>query len=72
MRGQNTICSQNAVPSVPGSKVVYFKIADPSGSGANLTLTNYMSLNTSNGRVDGAKVKRAIIVIHGLDRDPGT
>lgn len=31
-----------------------------------------MSTNKAGGRVDGPLVKRAVIVIHGLQRDPQT
>ncbi|RDW92342.1 hypothetical protein BP5796_01736 [Coleophoma crateriformis] len=62
----------NSLPSVPGSELAYIKITDPKGSGSNLTLTNYISHNSAGDRVDGSSTKRAVIVIHGAERDPGT
>ncbi|KAI9693780.1 MAG: hypothetical protein M1822_003051 [Bathelium mastoideum] len=60
----------NSLPGVPGSEITYFNVI--SSSGVNLTLTNYMSLNKSNERPIQSGIQRAVIVIHGLQRDPGT
>jgi hypothetical protein len=61
------------VPLIGGAELSYFNIKDPSGTNdVKLTFTNYMSLNKKKERVDGPNVKRAVIVIHGLNRDPGT
>ncbi|KAF2723831.1 WSC-domain-containing protein [Polychaeton citri CBS 116435] len=66
----------NSLPTVLNSEITYFKIKDPrttSKTPANLTLINYMSLNTSSKRPqDFKKIQRAVIVVHGLNRDPGT
>ena len=60
----------NSLPFVPGSEITYFNII--SSSGVNLTMTNYMNLGSSGKRLDTTKIQRAIIIIHGLQRDPGT
>ncbi|KAF2239090.1 hypothetical protein EV356DRAFT_523854 [Viridothelium virens] len=69
---QNYVGTQinNSLPFVPGSEITYFNVI--SSSGLNLTLTNYMSLNSSGKRFDPTKIQRAVIIIHGLQRDPGT
>ena len=60
------------IESVPGSEIAYFKVKDPAGKSAHLTLTNYYSLQANNARLVPSQLKRAVIVIHGLDRDPWT
>ena len=60
----------NSLPAVPGSEITYFNVI--SSSGQNLTLTNYMSLNSSGHRPNLAGIQRAVIIVHGLQRDPGT
>lgn len=35
-------------------------------------MTNYFSKNGNGDRLDTNDVKRAVIIIHGLNRDPGT
>jgi len=65
----------NSLGSVPGSELVYFKIKEPNGKtpkAYNLTLTNYQSLQTNGQRIVPSQIQRAVIIIHGLDRDPGT
>ncbi|KAL3418802.1 wsc domain-containing protein [Phlyctema vagabunda] len=62
----------NSLPGVPGSELAYFKISDPSGGSANLTLANYISHNNAGKRVEGSSTKRVVIVVHGAERDPGT
>ncbi|KAK5999914.1 hypothetical protein QM012_005002 [Aureobasidium pullulans] len=59
-------------PSVPGSEIVYFRVKDPAGVNNNLTLVNYQSFGSNGKRIDPTKVKRAVIIIHGLNRDAGT
>ncbi|KAI4721898.1 hypothetical protein E4T48_01915 [Aureobasidium sp. EXF-10727] len=59
-------------PGVPGSEIVYFRVKDPAGVNNNLTLVNYQSLGSNGKRINPAKVKRAVIIIHGLNRDAGT
>ena len=58
------------LPEVANSEVAYWKIKDPAGGDANLTLINYASLNTQGQRPDQSKIQRAVIPIHGLLRDP--
>lgn len=59
-------------PSIPGSELAYFRVKDPAGKNNNLTLVNYLSLGSTGKRLVPANVKRAVIIIHGLNRDPGT
>ncbi|GAM89397.1 hypothetical protein ANO11243_074350 [Dothideomycetidae sp. 11243] len=61
----------NSLPAVPGAEITYFRVADPAGKNNNLTLTNYASLYNSQ-RLPPSQVQRVVIIIHGLDRDPGT
>lgn len=58
------------LPTVTNAEVAYWKIKDPSGDGANLTLINYASLGNSGERPDNSKIQRAVFSIHGLLRDP--
>ena len=60
----------NSLPFVPGSEITYFNVI--TSSGLNTTLTNYMSFNSSGKRPDPTKIERAVIIVHGLQRDPGT
>ncbi|KAK6076275.1 glyoxal oxidase precursor [Seiridium cupressi] len=62
----------SSLPTVPGSEIAYFRINDPSGSNNNLTLVNYYSHGTSNQRLVESNVQRAVVIVHGLNRDPGT
>lgn len=62
----------NSLPNVPGSEATYFRIADPLKKNNNLTLTNYYSYGQNNKRIVEANVQRAVVMIHGLNRDPGT
>ncbi|KAI5236520.1 hypothetical protein E4T42_09446 [Aureobasidium subglaciale] len=59
-------------PGVPGSELCYFRVKDPAGKNNNLTLVNYQSLGRNNKRVVGSNIKRAVIIVHGLNRDAGT
>lgn len=59
-----------SLPTVPGTEVAYFKIPDPTGDNDNLTLINYYSLGTTGARVNNTNIQRAVITIHGLQRDP--
>lgn len=59
-------------PGVPGSEIVYFRVKDPAGVNNNLTLVNYQSFGSNGKRIDPTKVKRAVIIVHGLNRDAGT
>lgn len=58
------------LPTITRAEVAYFRIEDPSGENNNLTLINYQSLGTNGGRIVESNIKRAVIVIHGLERDP--
>ena len=58
------------LPTISGAEVCFFQIPDPTGQGADLSLINYYSLASDGGRIDEAKIQRAIIVVHGLLRDP--
>ncbi|KAK7531737.1 uncharacterized protein J3D65DRAFT_559602, partial [Phyllosticta citribraziliensis] len=61
----------STLPLVPGTELAFFNIKSPKSQ--NTTLINYASLNsTNNGRPDPKKLKRAVIVLHGLNRDPQT
>ncbi|KAH8886193.1 hypothetical protein GQ53DRAFT_828197 [Thozetella sp. PMI_491] len=55
-----------------GSEIAYWKIKDPAGTTAKLTLINYSSLQTNGARLVPSNVKRVVIVIHGLQRDAST
>lgn len=63
----------NSLSTVPGSEITYFRINDPSGKNKNLTLTNYYSHGKiATKRLVEANVQRAVVIVHGLNRDPGT
>lgn len=62
----------NSLPLVPGSELVYFKIKDPAGRNGMLTLINYQSLQQNQSQLDPTVLQRAVVVIHGLNQDPGT
>ncbi|KAK3674902.1 hypothetical protein LTR78_005246 [Recurvomyces mirabilis] len=59
------------LPGVPGSEIAYWKIRDGT-KGSNLTLINYINHGRDGQRLVPANLKRAVIIIHGLNRDPGT
>lgn len=59
----------NSLPTTPGSTITYFKVND--GKGGSTTLINYFS-RPNGKKQDSTKVKRAIVVLHGLNRDPAT
>lgn len=60
----------NTLPGVPGSEIAYWKIMD--GKLNNLTMINYINHGSDNKRLVPSKIKRAVVIIHGNDRDPGT
>lgn len=60
------------LPFVPGAEIAFFRIADPTSRHHHLTLTNYYSLREDNERLDPDQVQRAVILIHGRERDPGS
>ena len=62
----------NTLPNVPGSELTYFRINDPSGKNKNLTLINYYSHQDNGKRIVETQIARAVVIIHGLYRDPGT
>lgn len=67
---------QTSLRNVPGSEIAYFKIPGVMDSNkkkaANLTLINYYSHGKDGKRLVESKVQRAVIIIHGLNRDPDT
>lgn len=62
----------NSLPLTPGSELVYFRVKDPAGKNNNLTLINYYSLQQDSSRLDPTQLQRAVIIVHGLNQDPGT
>ena len=58
------------LPTTANAEVAFFKIDDPSGKNNNLTLINYYSHGTDGNRLVESKIQRAVIVLHGLLRDP--
>lgn len=58
----------NTLPAVAGSEIAFFKIRDSQNQTA--TLLNYYSLASNGAQINPANAKRAVIVIHGLLRDP--
>jgi len=62
----------NSLPLTPGSELTYFRINDPAGKNNNLTLINYYSLQQDQSRLAPTQLQRAVVIIHGLNQDPGT
>ncbi|PSK50339.1 Kremen protein 1 [Elsinoe australis] len=62
----------NKMPTVPGSELAYWRVTDPAGKNNALTLINYWSQNGNGQRLVNSDVQRGVIIIHGLNRDPGT
>lgn len=62
----------NSLPGLSDGEIAYFRIKDPAGKNNNLTLINYINHNRQGNRLVDSELQRAIIVIHGLNRDPGT
>lgn len=58
------------LPTIAGTEVAFFKIPDTTGANNNLTLINYYSHGSDGNRIVEANIQRAIIVLHGLLRDP--
>lgn len=58
------------LPTISRAEVAFFKIPDPEGSNNDLTLINYYSYGSNGQRIVESNIKRAVIVIHGLLRDP--
>ncbi|KAM0716672.1 hypothetical protein Q7P37_008117 [Cladosporium fusiforme] len=58
------------LPETNGAEISFFKIQNPTGGKASLSLVNYQSLASDGERLNNENVKRGIIVIHGLLRDP--
>lgn len=58
------------LPTIPGAEVAFFKIPDPAGANDHLTLVNYYALGSDGQRIKPSKIQRAVIVVHGLLRDP--
>ncbi|OQO08641.1 hypothetical protein B0A48_06511 [Cryoendolithus antarcticus] len=66
----------NSLPPVGNAEITYFEIPGVLDknrtAAANLTLINYYSHGQDGNRIVESKIKRAVIIIHGLNRDPGT
>ncbi|KXT07836.1 hypothetical protein AC579_1884 [Pseudocercospora musae] len=58
------------LPTIAGAEVAFFKIPDTTGANDHLTLINYYSHGSDGTRIVEANIQRAIIVLHGLLRDP--
>lgn len=59
------------LPVVPGAELAFFRITDPTGSHPGLSLLNYYSMQNLTTPLDPLTVQRAIIIVHGHNRDPG-
>ena len=62
----------NSLPGVPGSEITYFRIKDTLNKNKNLTLINYYSHQLDDQRIVESQIQRAVVIIHGMNRDPGT
>ena len=62
----------NSLPFVPGSEITYFRVKDTLNKNKNLTLINYYSHQLNGQRIVESRIQRAVVIIHGLNRDPGT
>ncbi|KAF2231358.1 hypothetical protein EV356DRAFT_579313 [Viridothelium virens] len=62
---------KNSLPTVAGAEVAFFKIKAPNGQ-SNLTLINYYSHGRNGKRIVESNIQRAVIAVHGLNRDPWT
>ncbi|TRX89954.1 hypothetical protein FHL15_009226 [Xylaria flabelliformis] len=60
----------NQMSDVPGSEKVFWKITDQKGR--TFSQLNYFSQNGKGQRLKTADVKRVVLIIHGIDRDPDT
>lgn len=58
------------LPTIERAEVAFFRIPDPEDVNNHLTLINYYSHGTDGNRIVESNIKRAVIVIHGLLRDP--
>lgn len=58
------------LPTISRAEVAFFKIPDPDGENNNLTLINYYAHGSNGGRIVESNIQRAVIVLHGLLRDP--
>lgn len=58
------------LPTIAGAEVAFFKIPDSTGENNNLTLINYYSHRSDGSRIVESDIQRAVIVLHGLLRDP--
>ena len=62
---------QNSLPASPGSEITFFRVRDPSGSGAKLDLINYYSLSHNGQRVQTSAIQRAVVMLFGQNRNAG-
>lgn len=58
------------LPTISGAEVAFFRVPDSNGENNNLTLINYYSHGSDGNRIKESNIKRAVIVLHGLLRDP--
>lgn len=58
----------NSLPAVVGAELTYWNILDANNK--NATLINYSSLGSNGQRLTPSNVKRALVFMHGDNRDP--
>lgn len=61
----------NSLPTYPGIEIAYFRVPDPSSANNKLTLINYSVLGSNGQRVTPSSIKRAVIMVHGQNRNAG-
>lgn len=62
--------ANQSLQGVPGSEITFWNILDKNKK--NTTLINYSSLDLQGNRLVPSNIQRAVIFIHGLQRDAGT
>ncbi|KAI0203467.1 WSC domain-containing protein [Astrocystis sublimbata] len=60
----------NQMSNVPGSEKVFWKITDKKGR--TFSQLNYFSQNGNGQKLKTPDVKRVVLIVHGLNRDPDT
>lgn len=58
----------NSLPSVVGAELTYWNILD--ANNRNATLINYSSLGSNGQRLAPSNIQRALVFVHGNNRDP--